>query len=448
MRKLQTKFETFRSNSALLGELKWIAFEKVVQFGLQLVALKILSAGLGKRLFGEYSLILSGLAFAGFVLILPLQSTFLRNYHAAVSSGELEKWNWFSLRWLLFVALLLIAITSLTWPRLPGRGQFLVLCALAFFLSNYVRIFGVVLLNIQRLRKSVALQSVGYLFVQFALFCLVVLWLPVPRDNLPGFVLLASSFSASIFLFFGFRAWLRSIGSNASASHVEIRRGIFSYGVPCGLLMMLQWVQSFSDRYVLASQVSVESAGHFVAVFQVCGFPFMMTWFVMEALITPIIFSRARDAADESQLWEAMKVILLAVASFLFCGVLGFFGFLLFGKRLLVLLTSHEFVVSTPIILILSLARFFQCLSFVLDLVFQVRKKIFISFSYRFISAVTSVPILIFCTRSWGFRGAVYGALLIHGCYLFMQLFAPGGCFLFIVRTRRAALRQARSARL
>lgn len=423
-------------NPRVRGEIIWVLAQKTAEFVLQLATLKVLTNLLGAEIYGEFGLALSALLLIGNFLIMPVQNTYLRIYHQADTEGTSRHAGVFTIRWFTIVTLGILVLAAMFSRSLSGPLGFetwTILAAGCLFLCNRWRLLAYYVTNNRRHRRSATAQVVGNLVLQLGVVSIVILSFgPSATGTLFGFALATSVFALLFALPLVRRVLAQPVGGKSG-----MRPLIKTFGLPFGLLLTCQWVQGFTDRYILAAEIGKDVAGQYIAAFQVCGVPFMLMWFFLDALLMPIMYQRAKDPSNHAQVWSAYRIFLGGLGLYIGVGILAVAAYLLIGRPLLVLLTNESFELPVATIVLLALSRFVQCLTFLLDRAFTINQAMTTSLVLRVVSAVLTVPICLYFIRTYGLVGAPLGTLLVNGLHIILQLLVPNGCIHTIVNARR-----------
>lgn len=433
--------ERIASDSRLRGEVAWVLAYKVGEFALIFASLKVLTTLLGKEAYGEYSLVMTALMLLSNALIAPMNRTYLRQYHGAEAQEQARSAGLTMLAWYAVVTVSIALGACLLTPtmsRVFDLGLWTTLAAGIVFLGNRFRVLGIEVLNIQRRRRPYAIQGLGFQILQLALIVMFIqIW-----DASPAAALFATAAAALTFGAIAGVPLLRRTLSQPRGRPSHLMRMVLTFGAPYGATLVFQWLQLFSDRYILKVLLDFDAAGAYVAAYQVCGAPFMLVLGVLDLLILPIAYQRARDVHSAGQLWQADKVILGGVAVYLALGALAIPVFVLWGPNLVVLLTSSEFALGSGTVLFLALGRYIQCLTLMLQMFFAVHQKMGRLLGFRLVGAMLTIPICWVMIRDYDIFGASLGMLIAMSVYTLLLVLAPGGVF-WLVRTNRMQHRKA-----
>jgi O-antigen/teichoic acid export membrane protein len=218
---------------------------------------------------------------------------------------------------------------------------------------------------------------------------------------------------------------------------------IWTIGAPYGALVLCQTIQGFSDRFIINAQLGSASAGIYVAAFQICGVPFSLLVTLLNNLLTPIAYQRAKNINDPRQLWAADKLLLAGLLGYLILGAFGVGIYVFFGKYLLSLMTSTSFQLPTEVLICLALSRYIQSATSLLQLFFSVHHKMSASLVYRIFGSIATIPITWWAVQYFsnatyksGALGASVAGIGIGIGYIALLCFGPAGCY-WMIRANR-----------
>ena len=197
------------------------------------------------------------------------------------------------------------------------------------FLANRWRSLGVDVLEVARARRSWTVQNCGFLVLQLVALATVLPLFGASATN----ALLAYAAAAALFGGFVASSLLAVASPSTGAGGEAFRSMVVGYGVPAALLLFLQAVQSFADRYILGFWVDLDAVGRYVASYQVVGVPYMLLMGTVQALCLPIAFQRARDVGSPHQVWAGDRVILGAIVVYTGIGLVGLGAFAMWGEQ-------------------------------------------------------------------------------------------------------------------
>ncbi len=424
-------------NPRLRSEAAWVLGHKFVEFLVTFAALKLLTNLVSKAVFGEYNIALTGLLLAADLLAIPIAHTYQRSYHTVEANGTGRAALAQTMRWLAFVTIgvtVLAAVLTLPASRLFGFEPLTILAAGLIFLPNRWRSLWVEVLDVRRERAACAIHNVGFFATQTVLTALAV-YLISPRATT---ALFAYAAAATIFGAIGLRGLLRDLRRRPPGESADLRRMFLTFGAPLGLLLVCQWLQSFSERYVLTIQLDLDAVGLYVAAYQVCGIPFMLLHAVLSVLVLPVAYQRAKDISDASQVYAGDRILLLGVGCYIVVGALMVVAYWFCGQHLLRLLTTADYVLPATTLACVAAARYLICLGMLLQMFFKVHQRMAALLIFGIIGGLMVIPASWFAVKLYGVLGAALGVLVTGIIYNALAIFAPGGC-LSLIRAVRAA---------
>jgi O-antigen/teichoic acid export membrane protein len=429
------------ANPRLQGETAWVVFNKVAETLLLFVTLKLLTNLLSQDAYGEYNLALVALVLASNALLMPVNRAYLRHYHAARERGEERAVALSVLRWYAVAsAAVLLLAGAFTRPlaRACGLEPWTTAAAGVLFVGTYWRYLGVELMNLRRERRAASLHSIAFQAATLVGVLAALWW----WERSATAALLASAAIAIIFALLSTGPWVRSVLAAPPGPARPWMGMVMTFGVPYAALLVLQWVQGFADRYLVAALMDFQSAAVYAAAFVAAGAPYMLFVTVIDSLLVPIAYQRCRDARDPDQVWAADQVLLVGTAAFVGLGVvsLPFYWFL--GPQLLVLMTNAQYELSALVLTILALGRFLQSLTVIQQMFFAVHDQMHASLLFRVIGAAVTVPACWLGVRWGGLGGAAAGMLAAICIYVALLTFGPGGCYWLVSANRASAHRR------
>lgn len=443
-RRLLANLRSLADNPRIRGEVGWVIGHKTAEFAVAFATLKCFTNLMPREVYGEFNIALTTLLFLTNLIYVPITQAYYRCYHAAEQNEAGRATLAKSMKRLAWATAIVAACClPLTYPasRIFGLERLTVLMIGVVFFWNHWRSFAVELLDIQRERRLCTLQNVGFFATQCALISLALLLLPRTASLALAFYALA----AAIFAYIGSAPLLRRARGAEQVATDPLRGMVGRFGIPLGALLTCQWMQSFGERYILGIQLDLETVGRYVAAYQVCGVPFMLAYAIMNTLVVPIAYQRARDVTDAVQVWSADKILLGGVGIYLIFGAVMTLGYYVFGQPLLRLLTSSDYMLDRGVLFFIALSRYVVFLGLLLHAFFKVHQRMSVLLTISAIGAVLIVPLSWFAVKWYGILGAAGGVLITGLIYCALMIFAPGGC-LTLLRSVRRGLHAPRHA--
>ncbi len=417
-------------------EAGWVITHKLVEFALVFVGLKLYTNLMTRDEYGEFSLALTAVGFLGNLAIMPMAHTYYRNLGKAKADDTSRSAGIALLRWYTAVTIVVAAAAWLATHSLASwlsLGPWTVLATGILFSTYHWRTLGIEVLDMRRQRRKCALQNLGFLALNIALTAvLLVVW-----SRSAASALVAYALAAALFAWIGTRPIIREVLTQPPGRTSDIMRSVVTFGLPYGALLICQWVQTFSERYIVGIQLDLDAVGGYVAAYQVCGVPYMLLSVIVNGLGVPIAYERAGATGDPKRLWAADEVLLYGIGAYMVLGAAAIPLYALWGNSLMRLLTSESFVLSGSVILCLVLARYIQCLGLLLQTFFAVHQRMGVSLCFRALGGLLVIPVCWYAVKWYGVAGAAGGILIGGVIYTLLVCLCPGGCLDMLRRVRR-----------
>lgn len=424
-------------NKSIREELAWVAVAKMGDFLLLFALLKVLTTSLGKSGYGEYNLAETSLVLLAAALLAPVSESFIRELHHARSRGEGRHAGTFLLRWYVSVTLGIAACTTLFSAQLGAafdvRPSTVAAGGVAFVADRW-RILGLEVWSMRRQRRRWALQSVAYSGVLLGAMAAAMSL----GDPTPGLALAVYASVAALFAIVGTAPVVREILTLPHGPKSSLAGLVVGFGIPFGLLLLLQWVQGFADRFLIKALLDDAAAvGLYAAAFQACGAPFTLLYQITHNLLRPIAYQQA-DATRPESLWAADRLLLLGIASQVATGIAATAFLIWLGPRLIVLLTDSSFQVSRATVAALTIGRLAQMTCASIQPMFAVHHAMNRLLNFRFGGAVLTLLLCFPLTKLYGIFGTALGTSIALTGYFVALSFMPGGAASLLMSARRA----------
>lgn len=413
-----------RVRQASLVEVGWILVNKTLEVVLIFACLRILARHLGPEKFGEYNLALTVNVLLAAIAMVPVQQAYLRYFHQAKERRE----SWLVTRrvimWYAIVSLTVVILGVLV-SRPLGRALAIepwtcLAAGLAFF-SDRWRLLGIQILNIQRRRTAWAVQHLAFLVSQLALLVIVLrFWSASVSAALLAYA--AASLLLATGSIFSFRRLREEAPVVGQGSATGLAGAVRSFGLPYGFVVLLQWVQGFSDRYLLGAFLDLDAVGVYVAAYQVCGVPFRLASGIIHTFLVPVAYGGAKNDDDPTAIRRVHGIVVSGVALYTAAGLIAVAGLATFGARLLALVADARFALPAGVLVLLAVGRFLEGLTPLLQVFFEIRREMRRLSVIRLVSAVAMVVFCLGLIRSYGVFGAALGNLAAMAGYVAMML--------------------------
>jgi O-antigen/teichoic acid export membrane protein len=235
-------------------------------------------------------------------------------------------------------------------------------------------------------------------------------------------------FSSQFLLFQRYRRRLPHVPIEAGRSaHGDWVQKINAYSWPFASWGIFYWLHSSSERWALEHFTDTMSVGLYAALFQ-SGFGLMTLAFnVFIQFFIPMLYSRAGDGSDESQINDARNLNVRLIGLFLVLSFAAFSVTAVFHRDLFSLLVAPKFRHVSGLLPVLVLSGgLFSCgeLASFHILSGTTSNQLILP---KIGSAVTGTLITIVAASLWGLVGVVVASLVSSVIYLVWGLrVAPG----------------------
>jgi O-antigen/teichoic acid export membrane protein len=241
----------------------------------------------------------------------------------------------------------LIAAVTIALVMSPAMGVFAaltVLFAAGFSLATVHE----VVLNAGRLRDVVALHKLLQQALNYGLAIVLLMWVQVSAP----IVVLAFACGAGIAAASMYRALHRRLlsaspaggGANADDAVVaEWETRVRTYARPWERWAFLQWLQSTSDRWLLATLRGTADAGLYAVVYQLGFTPLGLFSVLIGQTMDPVVFARAGDATATDRVRQADRLRHLGMLGFGGVAAVFVIGALLFHVQVFAWLVDPKY---------------------------------------------------------------------------------------------------------
>jgi O-antigen/teichoic acid export membrane protein len=339
-------FQKFSGKAA--GELGWLVWSQALSTLLGIATIKIL-ATLGPGDYGVYALAQTISVLLSITLFGPGEQSFLRFYYDFAAAGTANVYISLGARILLFlssglVALVLVVSVIPTWswiglaPSLIlAAGTFAVIMAATAPLSS--------LMNLLRRRK----ENTFYLAIERGVTVgLLAALLGLGQLTAERAMLVMGGVAAAVAI--GRGVVLRSVATDIATTTTadrEIQRQmlakIWKFGYPFAIWGIPGWLQINSDRWAILAMSSATEVGRFTILSVIANFLIAIPYGVLAQLFTPVVYQRLAPGTQEPIVSEGDRFIHLFVSLMIVLTVLSIGVTAVFGKDLIVLISSEEF---------------------------------------------------------------------------------------------------------
>ena len=411
-------------NARIRSEVGWLLAHKVAEFLVVFATLKVFTTAMPEAVFGEYQLALSALMLLTNFSAAPISQAFIRLYHESGRDGtrrslfdavRIANWR------VALVTAIGAAVLSYPVSHLFGFEPLTLFATGLIILGNRWRSLWIYLLDIRRERRTGAIQNVGFFLGVLSATVVVISLVKMSATS----ALLTYAFVAAAFGWLGRSGFERERLASEPGRPSAFRQAAWEFGLPIGALLTFQWFQSFSERWILGIQLTLDEVGQYVAAYQVAGAPYLMLMAIVNGLVIPVAYQRA--GGDASNLKSADRVLIAGTVAYLLFGAACLPLYAYWGHEIARLLTSKEYALPSAIILLIAAARYLNCLGLVLHSFFLLHRRTMPLLITSAVAAAISIPVYWYAVSAGAIRGAAIGVCTTASFYVCLMLFAPGG---------------------
>lgn len=422
----------------LRAELGWLLGLRLFELALLLATLKILTQLMSQHEFGEFQLVQSGEMLVTYLLSTCMIEAYRRYYHTAEERGEQRASVRVLVRWYAAVTVGAVLVgAALTAPLAGplGLGTWTLLAGALLYATNRWKLMFTEILDVQRERRIASFYYAGCSVLQLVLVFVFVRFISGSAAS----ATLAYALACGVFAAVGIPWLLRGIAARGGGAETGLIRMLWQFGAPYAALMLLQWLQSSSDRFLLAYFLDKDAVAVYMVTFQFTGAPFGLMAGLLSNFVLPIAYRRARDVGDPRQLWAADKVLLGANLGYAVLSAATLLLLALVGPWLIARFSDESYALPAWIVVTIALSRLMQWWAILIQGVFAVHQQVLPSLRFRAVGALLTVPICWWSIKYHGIGGAAVGTAVAAAAYNLLLVLGPGGCFWLIRRNRARA---------
>jgi O-antigen/teichoic acid export membrane protein len=327
----------------------WICVGQGVTMILGLISVKLLTT-MGLQEYGEYALVLSASAFLSSIFYGPVEQGFVRYYYNYADQGMARTFMglFYKVIFLSISVLLILTLFGATIAMVfAGHNEFFFkIVAGAFVIFSAASSPLNSLLNVLRRRKVNAILQIMERTLAIALLYGVFYF-----DSLTTPVVFAV-LSISTFLMIATKIRFLNSSINDERTirqqeiikyHKEMIKVIAKFSMPFGIWGVAYWLQSNSERWIIAKYLSVSDVGVYAVMIGLATYLVIIPYGVMAQFVTPIIYERFSRKADKARMNEGHQLLNYFVV---FVFVIMLFSMILttfMGREILLLISNSRF---------------------------------------------------------------------------------------------------------
>jgi len=409
-----------------LREMAWLLVSNIFAVIIGLGLIKII-AKVGTVEYGKFALVLSLVPLVNAAIYIPVDQfsqryfyTYLREKHLASFVGSLFRILKI-LAWYL-AALFLVALVAVRFAfKFELRSIYFLIAAglYIFVFANAIPFLS--LLNTMRLRSKVALFAVGEKLAQ--LLALI---------GLSFFVGLNSSWVLAVFAALGTLFLVGKIKLvrlriserldegetyDKSKSH-QISRQLITFGLPILGFGILQWFQSYSERWVIQFTLDLDSVGKYAFMVMLANTSLLFVLSATSQFVGPIIWEKFSDLKDSPRVATGLKLIRLNVCFIGSVTVLSAGGLYFAGGWVIRILGNDKFSGSSKLLPLIFVG---------IGLFYMGQGLNAVGFGYdrmqryamaKVSGATLTVVLYLLGARFWGLSGVAWASVVANSIYV------------------------------
>lgn len=333
------------------SEIGWLISGQALAIILGFISMKLLTS-MGTAEFGKYSLVLSIAAFVSIIFYGPAEQGFIRFYYHYANKGKSRTFIGLFYTFLLQIGLAFLAVTLLSiflnlFVKTSQTSLGILIIGL-YTISSCSSNLHNSMLNLLRKRKTNAILQVLERSLTILFLYIVTLFFKLTAYA----SFLAISIMLSVVLWIKIRVLSKSIPNDLPAQNwlernndkKEILNVIATFAFPFAIWGLSGWVQSNSERWIIAQYLSTSDVGIFSIMAILASYLVAIPSGIISQFMQPIIYENMLSINDVAK--RARGKIFFNYFIF-FVSALTVFSTLfavLFGKFTILLISSEAFV--------------------------------------------------------------------------------------------------------
>jgi len=355
----------------MTNDLKIIIIGRVLQIGITLLAMRLLTTFLTTEEVGNYYLILALISFFNLVLLNPPGMYFSRHLLEWQRSKQLLNALSIFIGWMLLVVIIGIGILFIVYHQFGYESKF----EWSIFL---VYILGSIMISTIHRNVLFGSNTLGYRkeFITYLLFTLILglifsslivrFYYPYALGWLLGVLLSELVLVYFIFTFFIQDNTLDIQKIKATLTKERLKKIVF-FTFPIGITTFLMWGQTIAYRFLVDSYYSAEVLAYIAVGLGIAASVFGSVESIAQQYFNPIFLRNILDASQEKRAnaWNDMARKIVPIYLFT-----AFFTFAL-AEVLINILVDHKFHDAYVYVMIGVMVEFFRVMSNLLNSVAQ-----------------------------------------------------------------------------
>lgn len=409
-------------------EIIWLMVGQSISIALGFVTMKLLST-MGTSEFGKYSLVLTIAAFVSAILYGPVEQGFIRFYYEYLNKGKARTFIHIFYGFLLTtgISLLIITIPLLYFinyiinidKKILGL-LIMGLYVIIFTSSNIYNSF----LNILRKRKANTLIQIAEKSLIILLLYLVTFKTKLTADL--GLLVILIALLIIIILKTNYLNTYVPKDINANETQKtrrEIVHVIARFSWPFAIWGITGWLQSNSERWIIAKYLSTGDVGIFSLMAVLANYLIAIPSGIISQFTQPIIYEKISSKSDISEREKGYKVFNYFILATIGIVIISTLFSIIFGDQMILLISNKEFASNWKIlpILCVGIGLFTIAQALTTDGVIKNIPKVYIV--PKMITGIFAIFANVFFIIHLGILGVALSICLINLLYLLMITF-------------------------
>lgn len=342
-----------------LSEIGWLMSGQLISIALGFVSMKLLSS-MGTKEFGKYSLVLTIAAFISAILYGPVEQGFIRFYYDYLNKGKARTYINLFYKFLLIAGLLSFSITIIvivinSFISATEKSSGILIMGLYIIIFTSSNIYNS-LLNVLRQRKTntiiqIAEKSLIILFLFF-------MTLNTKINAING---LFAIFVALVIVIVLKTKVLNTYVPNDTITdkhelketQKELTRIIATFSLPFAIWGITGWLQSNSERWIIAQYLSTADVGIFSLMAVLANYLIAIPGGIISQFAQPIIYEKISSKNDLQSKQEGYKIFKYFILSLIGIVIFSTLFSTLFGRQMILVVSNKEFIANWQILPIL-----------------------------------------------------------------------------------------------
>jgi O-antigen/teichoic acid export membrane protein len=345
----------FSSLKSLIGfqrlcEIGWLVSGQAVSIILGFVSMKLLTS-MGTKEFGKYSLVLTIAAFVSAVLYGPAEQGFVRFYYIFSNKGKAGTYIRIFYKFLLaagcsFLIIALLAIPFNWLLKTSESSSGILTMGIYIIFSCSSNLFNSMLNLLRKRKANTVLQITERVLTIVFLFLLGYSTKPTANNSL--FAILVALIIVVIVKAKVLNRYIPKDILPSKAVDVKERREIIkvivTFSIPFAIWGVTGWMQSNSERWVIAKYLSTADVGIFSIMAILANYLVAMPSSMISQFMQPIIYENISAGDDLPRQVKGKKVLKYLVITIIAVAVFSTIFSAIFGRYIILLVSNKEFV--------------------------------------------------------------------------------------------------------